>query len=172
MIAGKLVSLTGLIPEDHPHLFRWANDVDAARLNGPYRPTDWSSHKDWCENVGRDNSKVVFAIRRTDTSGIIGYLQIVNIHGVNRSADIGLRIGDAKDRGRGFGSEALRLAVEYCWNDLNLQRLALAVFDGNGPALAIYQAAGFTREGVLRRAVYTGGRFVDVIVMAKLREES
>ncbi len=172
MIAGKLVSLTGIIPEDHAHLFRWANDVDAARLNGPYRPADWSSHKDWCDNIGRDASKVVFAIRKTGLPGIIGYVQIVNIHSVNRSADIGMRIGDAGNRGQGYGSEALRLTVDYCWSHLNLQRLGLAVFDGNKPAVAVYETAGFEREGLLKRAVYADGQWIDVILMAKLRTQS
>lgn len=169
MINGTKVALGPLHPEDFAPLFRWANDVDAARLNGPYRPADWPSHKDWCETIGRDASKVIFAIRRIGNPAIIGYVQIVNIHAVNRSADIGIRIGDAADRGQGYGSEALQLALLYCWNHLNLNRVALSAFKDNGRAVELYCRAGFRKEGQLRRAVYVNGKWIDVILMAILR---
>lgn len=169
MIAGKQVSIAALIPEDFQHLFRWANDVDAANLNGPYRPADWQTHMDWCTSVGRDSAKVVFAIRKLGFPNIIGYVQLVNIHSVHRSADIGIRIGEVKDRAQGYGSDALQLAVNYGWKHLNLNRIGLTVFKHNLPAIAMYKAQGFKKEGLLRRAVYVNGQAVDVVLMAKLR---
>ena len=106
--------------------------------------------------------------RRQDPA-IIGYVQINGINSVHRSAEIGIRIGEEKHRGQGYGKEALRLAVEFCWNHLNLNRVQLVVFKHNVRAISAYKAVGFRKEGVLRKAAFIGGGWVDLCVMAALR---
>ena len=168
MLRGKSVSLGPVIPADFPALFRWGNDLDAARLNEAYRPADWNSHQEWWSNIGKDPSKVVFAIRKYDSTNIVGYVQILNINGTHRSADIGVRIGEEADRGHGYGSEAMALAVDYCWKHLNISRVGLSVFRTNDRAIKLYAGLGFEAEGVLRRAVFIDGQWVDVVLMAIL----
>ena len=116
-----------------------------------------------------DPTRVLFAIRRHGDLDLVGYLQLTNIQAVAGSADLGLLIGAAQDRGRGFGQEAVRLAAEFCWRDLNLQRLALTVVGANPGAVRAYEKAGFQREGLLRRAAYVNGPYQDVLVMGLLR---
>jgi [ribosomal protein S5]-alanine N-acetyltransferase len=169
MLIGRSVSLGPLVPDDFGPLFCWANDVAAAKLDFSYRPVDLIAHKQWCENVGHDNSKVVFAIRKVNTTPIIGYVQIININAVHRSADLGLRIGAEINRGNGFGKEALLLALGYCWNCLNLNRVQLIVFKHNERAIRAYRAAGFKREGVLRKAAFIDGAWIDLVIMGCLR---
>jgi len=168
MIIGQSVILGPLLPADFPSLFRWADDVQAARLNEAYRPAVWKSQEEFWFNAGRDASKVTFAIRRIDHPAIIGYVQIAAIDAVHRSALIGIRIGEESDRGRGFGRDALRIAVDYCWNHLNLSRLGLTVFATNERAIKLYESLGFDREGLLRDAVFIDGSWLDVVVMGRL----
>jgi [ribosomal protein S5]-alanine N-acetyltransferase len=172
MIAGEKVCLGPLVPNDFTAIFRWSNDLSASRLNAAYRPVDWTAHKAWCENVGRDPSRVVFAIRRHNQPDIVGYVEIINIHPVHRSAYIGIRIGEEKDRGHGLGTEALRLTLYFCWNHLNLNRVALTTFRHNERGLRAFRAAGFRKEGILRRAEFIDGDWVDVVLMAALRPVS
>lgn len=169
MLSGKLVSLGPLVPNDFAEMFRWSNDVDTSRLNGPYRPVDWVTHKAWCENVGRDPGRVVFAIRRHNHPAIVGYVEIVNINMVHRSAQIGIRIGDEANRGQGLGREAMQLSLHFAWNHLNLNRVYLTTFRHNERAIHAFRAAGFRREGVLRRAEFIDGAWVDLVLMAALR---
>jgi RimJ/RimL family protein N-acetyltransferase len=169
MLIGSHVTLGPVLPEDFPALFCWANDVAAARLDITYRPVDLIAHKQWCESIGSDPSKVVFAIRAINEAPIVGYVQILNINGVHRSADLGIRIGTEKNRGRGFGKDALNLALAYCWKNLNLNRVQLIVFKHNERAIRAYQAIGFRREGLLRKAAFIDGECIDLIVMASLR---
>ena len=63
----------------------------------------------------------------------------------------------------------MQLAVEFCWNHLNLNRVQLVVFKHNVRAISAYKAVGFRREGVLRKAAFIGGNWVDLCVMAALR---
>ncbi|MDA8229877.1 MAG: GNAT family protein [Magnetospirillum sp.] len=165
------IFLGPLLAEDAAPMFEWANDVSLAHLNGPYRPISWVDHANAFSQVGKDPSKVVFSIRRTSDRRLVGYLQIVNIHPAFRSADIGILIGDERERGKGYGTEAMRRALAFCWNELNLIRVALLVFGDNPHAVALYRKVGFEHEGTLRQAAYVNGRHVDITLMAALRPE-
>lgn len=168
MFQGNLIALGPLVPNDFVPLFRWTNDAQAARLNAAFRPVDWVTHKTWCETVGRDPSRVIFAIRPKGVEGIIGFVEITAINTVHHSAQIGIRIGEEKDRNQGYGREALQLAQYYCFNHLNLNRVWLSTFRHNARAIRAFQAAGFKKEGVLRRAEFIDGDWVDVVLMAAL----
>ncbi len=169
MLLAKHISIGPLVPEDFGPLFCWANDATAARLDFAYRPVDMMAHQQWWDGLGKDPTKVVFAIRKIDRPVIIGYVQIAGINSTHRSAEIGIRIGSESDRGQGFGKEALRLAVDFCWDHLNLNRVQLVVFKHNHRAVRAYNAAGFKKEGVLRKAAFIGGAWVDLVPMAILR---
>jgi len=168
MLNGQKITLGPILPTDFPNLFRWGDDLEAARLNETYRPAIWKSQEEFWFHMGRDTSRVMFAIRKQGSATIIGYVQITNIDAVHHSAMIGLRIGDEAERNKGYGKEALELAVDYCWKQLNLSRLSLNVFANNPRAMALYQAKGFEREGALRSAVFIDGEWLDVVVMSLL----
>jgi [ribosomal protein S5]-alanine N-acetyltransferase len=169
MLIASRITIGPFVPEDFAPVFCWINDVAAARLDLAYRPVDMMTHQQWWQSLGKDLTKVVFAIRKTSEPTIIGYVQITGINSVHRSAEIGIRIGEEKNRGQGCGTEALRLALEFCWNHLNLNRVQLIVFKHNERAVCAYRAVGFRKEGLLRKAAFIGGDWVDVILMAALR---
>ncbi len=169
MLLASRISIGPFVPDDFGPTFCWANDVAAARLDFAYRPIDMMAHRQWWDAIGKDPARVAFAIRKTGEPAIIGYVQITGINPVHRSAEIGIRIGEEANRGQGYGTQALRLAVAYCWDHLNLNRVQLVVFKHNARAIAAYRAAGFRKEGVLRKAAFIGGAWVDLVVMAALR---
>jgi RimJ/RimL family protein N-acetyltransferase len=168
MIVGKLVALGPILPPDMSALFRWSDDVDEARLNEPYRPHNWQHLEAFWLNANDDRSRVFFAIRSVGDPAIIGYIQIMNVDPVHRSSTIGIRIGDLAHRRQGKGREALSLAIGYCWNHLNLTRIALTVFSHNRQAISLYSSLGFQQEGVLRQANFIDGQWIDVVLMARL----
>jgi hypothetical protein len=95
-----------------------------------------------------------------------------------RAADYRLRTDHRHQRNAPFRGarhsdwrrkEALHLAVDFCWSHLNLNRIQLIVFKHNQRAIRAYQAAGFKKEGVLRKAAFIGGEWVDLVPMAILR---
>ena len=169
MLLASRITIGPLAPSDFGPLFCWVNDVAAARLDFSYRPIDMMTHQQWWDGLGKDPTKVVFAIRKTTDPAIIGFVQIIGINSVHRSAELGIRIGEEKNRGQGHGKEALRLAVEFCWNHLNLNRVQLIVFKHNHRAIGAYKAVGFKKEGLLKKAAFIGGSWVDLVLMAALR---
>jgi [ribosomal protein S5]-alanine N-acetyltransferase len=169
MLLGSRISLGPFVPEDCAAVFCWFNDVAAARLDFAYRPVDMMAHQQWWSGLGKDTTKVVFALRKTSSPAIVGFVQITGINAVHRSADLGIRIGEEKNRGQGYGKEALRLALDFCWNHLNLNRVQLVVFKHNSRAIGAYAAAGFRKEGRLRKAAFIDGEWVDLVLMAACR---
>jgi RimJ/RimL family protein N-acetyltransferase len=169
MLIGTKVSIGPFVPEDYAAMYCWANDVVAARLDGTFRPVNPSDVVHQCESSGKDASRVMFAIRKRAETAIIGYLHIQNINSVHHSAEIGIRIGSDKNRGNGYGTDALTLALDYCWRHLNLNRVGLIVFRNNPRAIGAYKAAGFRVEGRLKKFFFIDGAWVDVLVMAALR---
>ena len=168
MFLGPRITLGAFVPDDYGAMYCWANDTAAARFDGAFRPVNFRDVIASCE-TGGDASRVMLAIRQRTDPKIIGYINIHNVNAIHRSADLGMRIGDERHRGQGFGKEALALAVTYCWNHLNLERVGLVVFRHNARAIAAYSACGFKKEGVLKRFLFVDGAGVDLVLMAAFR---
>jgi len=169
MLIGAKVTIGPFVPEDYAAMYCWANDVVAARLDGAYRPINFTDVMRQFEHAATDQSRVMFAIRKRNETAIIGYLYIQNISSVHRSADIGIRIGEEKNRGQGYAKEALAMALDYSWRHLNLNRVSLVVFRNNPRAINAYKAAGFHVEGRLKKLLFIDGAWVDVLLMATFR---
>ncbi|HLH88234.1 MAG TPA: GNAT family N-acetyltransferase [Xanthobacteraceae bacterium] len=86
----------------------------------------------------------------------------------NHVGDIGMFVHD-DFQGRGIGSALLAALVDTADKWLNLQRLELAVYVDNEPAIRLYKRFGFVIEGTRRAAAFRDGAFVDDHVMARLR---
>lgn len=79
-------------------------------------------------------------------------------------------IGDLENRGQGYGVQAMKWVMDYCFNELDLKRLYLDYYTGN-PAQFIYEKLGFKHEGMLRRNCRKNGVLYDVHLMSMLKEE-
>jgi len=169
MMLGNKVTIGSFVPDDYGAMYCWANDVAAARLDRTFEPINMIDVLKLCDTAGKDPSRVMFAIRRRSEVQIIGYLHIQNISAVHRSAEIGIRIGQEQWRGQGYGKEALAMGLQYCWQHLNLQRVALTVFRKNPRAINAYKAVGFRKEGLLKKCFFIDGEWVDVLLMAAFR---
>lgn len=168
---GDLVRLTALTEADSPHLQRWINDRHNVILNAAYRPVHEAGHRSWFEEVQRRRDLVILGIRDVASGDLVGTCQLRAIDPVHRSAELQIRIGEVAAQGRGLGGAALRNLLRIGFRDLNLERIFLHVFEDNRRAMALYERAGFVREGVARRGAWIDGRYKDVVLMALLRDE-
>ncbi len=168
MLIGERVALTELRRTDLETLFAWINDPDTVRFNAPYSPVHEIGHLAWFDKVTNDPTRIVFGIRDLDSGRILGVLQLINLQPIHRSAELVIRVGSDDDRGRGYGTEAVRLATDFAFRDRNLQRIWLRVFSDNARAIRVYEKAGLRQEGLLRRSCFIDGRWRDEIIMAVL----
>lgn len=79
-------------------------------------------------------------------------------------------IGDKSLRGKGYGKQAMKAMMGYCFDVLGLERLYLDHYTGN-PAASLYLSLGFCYEGILRKNCRKNGILYDVHLMSMLREE-
>ena len=73
--------------------------------------------------------------------------------------------------GVGAGRAALRLVQDLAFREMGAHRLELDTFEHNARARRVFEAAGFSLEGVLRDRVFRDGRFISLAVMSMLEGE-
>ena len=95
----------------------------------------------------------------------------LHLHESGEMAGFGIIIGDKTQWGKGHGTAALREVLGIGFEEMGLQRIHLQAFAHNLRGIRCYEKVGFRQEGVMRRARLKRGQWIDVAVMAILREE-
>lgn len=172
-IIGKKIYLRGLEKEDLTgNYFQWANDSEVTHymFMGAV-PNNIQLLEEEYDKLIRSEHDVVFAIidKKTDTH--IGNAGLYTINWISRSAEYRTIIGEKKFWGKGYGTEATKLVLEYAFDKLNLNKVWLGVNAENTAAVKCYENAGFIREGVLREEIYRNGKYYNAIRMSVLRKE-
>ena len=165
-LVGEKVRLGMLREADIDLLIDWDDDGRAARLgdSGPAFPRpEPGQRKVWGERLLRDSVKD-FAIRLVDDDTLVGTISLGQIEWSNGVAELGMEIGDPAMWGHGYGTEAVRLLLDFAFNDMNLHRVQLGVFRFNSRAVACYERVGFVREGVQREYLARDGQRHDMLL--------
>ncbi len=114
---------------------------------------------------------VPFIICEKESKEAVGVTAFHRMDMISRSTVFSIIIPDNENWGKGYGSDATELMVEYGFDILNLNRIQLHVFAENIRGINAYEKAGFLREGLLRQAMYHNDRYCDFYIMAILRED-
>ena len=77
----------------------------------------------------------------------------------------------AKERGKGYGTRAQRLLVEYLFSHTLFNRIEAGTEVDNIPEQRALEKAGFTREGVIRGASFRGGAWRDMVSYSFVRAD-
>ena len=176
LFSGEKVRLVTLEPaRDAPLFSKWGRDGEYVRLLDSDPPRLWSTRavKGWLE---KDKAKeppdeVMFMIHTRSEAHAIGFIGLDGINWVHGEAWLGIGIGDRMYWGQGYGTDAVRLALEYAFAELNLYRVTLNVFAFNKRAIRSYEKAGFKIEGRAQGAVKRAGKRWDLVYMGILRPE-
>ena len=104
-------------------------------------------------------------------SEIIGYCELWGHHRRSNSAMASRIIISPRKRNKGFGQFMLMKLLEFGFDKIDLNRIGLAVFDFNKPAVKCYKNAGFVLEGTLRQSARVDGSYWDCHLMGILRQE-
>jgi RimJ/RimL family protein N-acetyltransferase len=160
--------------DDLPRCVQWLNDPDVRDGLALYFPVSQAFEERWFESaLAQEPALQPFAIDATTESAKlpIGITSLHEIDWRNRSAQLGIFIGDKAFWGRGYGTDALRALLRWCFGELNLHRAWLRVYEDNARAIRSYQKVGMKQEGRLREDRFHKGRYYDTLVMGVLRAE-
>ena len=157
---------------DYTHFARW--EVDPGVTEYLSFDEDRTYEDVVSEAIGYkgDPSVMDLAIEDKKTGEPIGRIIITRIDRHSDSLDITkLYIGDQDHRGKGAGTEVMKLLIEYCFTFMHMERVSLDYYTGNENARALYEKLGFKGEGIARNATKKDGRYYDLNLMAMLRTE-
>lgn len=170
---GQRVRLTALKPEDAAVMARWYEDGEFSRLWDAMvaRPRTEASIRKWFEETDASKDGYGFGIRLMYSDELIGYLDVDGIVWNHGAGWLAIAIGDPANRGKGYGLEAMNLALKFAFHELNLHRIQLTVFGYNERAIRLYEKIGFQREGTIRELLSRDGRRYDMYLYGLLKRE-
>ena len=187
MITGERIRFRGVERADLPVFVKWLNDPEVRQGILIHHPFSQPEEDNWYEEMlKRPIDEHVLGIevrlsseqtRETPAPDVeehwklIGSLAFTNFDWRNRSSEFGIMIGEKTYWNQGYGAEAVRLLVRHGFDTLNLNRIFLHVFENNPRAIRAYEKAGFVREGRLRQAEFTDGKYIDILVMSILKDD-
>lgn len=173
LFEGSRIRLAPLTSLDTALIARWQQDSYYLRhldANIAY-PKSESQVGEWIREGQRGREHFLFGIRVLPMDDLIGFIELSDVMWSHRNSWLTIAIGDAEYRGRGYGSEAMSLILEFAFRELNLHRVQLTVFSYNTPAIRLYEKLGFQREGVYREFLERDGQRFDMILYAILKRE-
>lgn len=172
MFRGEKVTLEPFHRQHLASYLEWVNDAELASQVGRALPVTDFEHQRWYEEQVTRPDAVFFAVRRNDDGRYIGNVWLWAIHPVHRHGELRILLGDRESQGRGCGTEACRMLVQFAFRHLNLEKVYLYVLATNLRAVKAFEKAGFRREGLLKKEFFVDGSYRDVYRMAVLRSEA
>ncbi len=171
MIAGEHVILRAFERDDAERCYRWINDPNIVRTLKTRYPIAFQNEIEWLERAMHPSHvERHFAIERRDDRTHIGNASIHDIDWVSQTAWFGLFIGEPSAWNRGFGGDSIQTLVRFAFDEMNLGKLRINVFDYNDRAKHVLEALGFVQEGCLRRDFFREGSYHDIVILSKFRE--
>lgn len=134
-------------------------------------PFTYADQKSFVDSNSAFNSEYNFAIESLESARYIGGCGIKNLDWKNSKLEVGIAIGDKRLRGKGYGSDAMRVLVDFIFNEMSINKVKLDVLAFNRGAIRCYEKVGFREEALLKDEVYRGGRYHDLVIMSIFRRD-
>lgn len=151
---------------DTERIIAWRNK-DRVRHNFVYQELfTREGHLNWIHTQIETGNVVQFVICEKSDDRAVGSVYFRDIDRKNKCAEYGIFIGEDDAVGKGYGTQAAKLALAYAFGKMGLQSVFLRVFADNIGARRSYEKAGFhlleekqedvVVNGVVRKMVFYG----------------
>jgi len=162
---GSLIRLRAVEAGDAEAHYRFNLSDDYGLIDRIYPPGSLARVQEWANKqalAGFEDQTYSFQMESIESGELVGGIAT---HDCDQRVGIlsyGLHVFD-QHRGRGYAREAICLVLRYYFRELRYQKANIPVYDINEASKRLHESLGFQREAVLRRSVYTGGEFSDLI---------
>lgn len=171
-VVGERVALGPLRRDLIPFYQRWINDFGVLRSRGrPPRATTLEAAGRDYDDLATTDARHTFTVYDRATWRPIGDAGLHGFDQRHRSAFLFITIGEAAYRGKGYGTEATRLVLDYAFTALGFHSVKLEVAEFNLAGINAYRRAGFREVGRWRQSWLLGDRLWDTICMDCLATE-
>lgn len=169
-LEGRLVRLRAREPADEPRAYEFFNDPEVTEFLTIRYPLSHRQEREFLDET-TDYNHAGFAIETLEDRRYIGGCDLKVIRPEVRRAELGIAIGDKSYWDGGYGTDTMRTLCRFGFEEMNLHRIELWVFEENTRARHVYEKLGFKTEGTVRDGWYQGGRYHSGILMGLLEGE-
>jgi RimJ/RimL family protein N-acetyltransferase len=164
LLEGKNVNLRVMEKEDLPFYVEWVNDPS---FFGEYNPLEQTTKVEMEKNYdSAPSDRKRFFIEKKDGTKI----GVVGVFPVGDLWEIGFTL-IPNERGKGYGSEAVTITIDYLFLSRDLVRLQATADLRNVASQRLLETVGFKKEGVVRKSMFIYGEWRDLLLYSILREE-
>ena len=174
MFEGKKIRLRGLESEDATTINHVYNFLEVRRFLDDVSPLSQEDIIQWIRktwDARKAHINYFFAIELKKPQRLLGICGLFGVRKINRKAELMITIYNPDDRGKGYGTEALQLLLNYGFNQLNLHRIVLFTHEINTRAQRVYEQIGFKPGGRRRQASFFEGAYHDILLYDMLASE-
>lgn len=168
-LVGDRIYLSPRNTEDTEKFTEWLNDFETTDYLGRSAMlVTLDGEKKYLEENATPEATFVIV---TFDDKLIGTVSLEKIDWINRCATLGIFIGDKDYRSKGYGTEAIKLILDYGFNYMNLFNIKLDVMEFNERGIKCYKKCGFKEAGRRRKCKFLNGKYYDLLNMDILRDE-
>lgn len=170
-LEGEKVYFSPMTPDDYQIFTKWINDESTSRGLGNYNSMiNEMNEKEYLENIcskGKNN----FAVIDKETNTLIGTYSLELRDEISRRYHVGGFIGEKENRGKGYGTECLKLITKYAFDILNAESIYSGIYSFNETSLHVAKKVGYTVAGRYHNSYYYKGKYHDTICVEMIRED-
>ncbi len=170
-------SKLSLIPFREEHIsgtyISWLNDPEVNRfLEVKFVPQTYQTVLAYVRSFYGDAEKYMWGICPNNTNHLIGTATLSDINRHHRWGVLGLMIGEKEYWGKGYGTETIKLIVDYAFKRLNLHKVTAGVVALNQGSVKAFQNAGFEIEGTLKSQIFYDGAYCNSLYLGIVNKDS
>jgi len=151
ILENRDIKLRALEPTDIDILYDWENDMRCWEVSNTNAPFSRYILNKYLENAHRDifeNKELRLVIAKKDSDEPIGLIDLFDYDPFHSRAGVGILIAGDKDRGQGYGKQALECLVNYSFKLLRMKLLYCNIAESNIASISLFEELGFERTGV------------------------
>lgn len=161
-LRGEKITLSPLTIKHIPKCWEWMNNKEATKFIGVKAPKTYKDELKWFRNLQKSKTEKIFAITDKKTGTYIGNIGLHEISKLNENCTLGILIGEKAYWSHGYGTDAIKTLLAYCFGTLKFHKVNLTVFSKNFRAQRCYKKCGFEKVGYLKDSIKKDGKFVDI----------
>ncbi|WP_378187196.1 GNAT family N-acetyltransferase [Aquimarina sp. W85] len=149
-LKGELIYLRALEPTDLEFIYAIENDEKVWEVSSTQTPYSRFLIKQYLENSHQDiyEAKQLRLVICTYDDAILGLIDLYNFNPTHARVGVGILIAETANRGKGYGSEALQLVIQYVFTYLHVHQLYANIAEKNSRSLKLFEANGFKKVGI------------------------
>jgi len=149
-LKGEHIYLRALEPEDLEFVYQIENDESIWEISNTITPYSRYLLKEYLEHAHKDifEVKQLRLVISSYKDEVLGLIDIFDFDFSNRKAGLGILIQSDNNKDKGYGSEAIKLVLDYCFTHLGLHQLYCNISEENTASLKLFEKFNFKKIGL------------------------